>query len=175
MPVTLTDYTRHPGTEISAGTFVDGHLLAYVDQQDGGTKPEIARFEVPDDKRLLHLNTEQLQGRSGLGKIISQTVQTLQNYFVTDDNGNRYKVVGKYAEADVNGRRVWEFQYFSSPAGSIGGLGKFDKIQSRHLTGDYRFSLLFLVDPGVRIVSFSTGGSATRQEDLESENLIAPE
>jgi len=174
MPVTLADYTRHPGTDVSADRLVDGHLVAYVDQQDGGSKPEIAKFEVPSDKRLLHLNTEQLQARSGIGKIISQTVQTIQNYFVTDEAGNRYKVVGKYAEADVNGRRIWEIQYFSNPSGSIGGLGKFDKIQSRHLVGDYQFSLLFLVDPGVQIVSFSTGGSSTRQEDLESENLVAP-
>jgi len=174
MPVTLKKYTRRPSTEITAGALVGGHLIAYVDQQEGGTDPEVARFKVPDDKRLLHLNTEQLQARSGLGKIISQTVQTLQNYFVTDARGNRYKVVGKYALANVDGRRVWEIQYFSSPTGSIGGLGKFDKIKSRHMTGDYRFSLLFLVDPGARIVSFSTGSSATRQEDLDTENLVAP-
>jgi hypothetical protein len=90
------------------------------------------------------------------------------------EGGNPYQVVGKYAIAAVNGTRMIEVQYFSNQAGSIGGLGKFDKIKDADLKDDYQLVLLFLVDPGVRIISFSTGGDATRADDLKSENLVAP-
>ena len=56
----------------------------------------------------------------------------------------------------------------------VGGIGKFQRIDEKNLKADDEFILLFLVDPGVRIVSFSAGGSASRQDNLTSENLIAP-
>ena len=174
MPLTLRAYSKFKNAEIRRGRLVDGHVVAIVEEQEGGTNRSLDRFHVPSDKRLLHLNTGQLKARSTLGKAISQTVTTVQNYFVEDANGRQYHVVGKYALANVDGRRVCEIQYFTSPVGSIGGLGKFNKIKDRHLEKDYDFVLLFLVDPGAKIVSFSSGGSATRRDELSGENLTAP-
>ena len=67
-----------------------------------------------------------------------------------------------------------EVQYFPEQAGTAGGLGKFTQILDRHLKGDYQLVMLFLVDPGATMVSFSTGGSATRKDDLRDDNLKAP-
>ena len=174
MPLTLRAYSKFKNAEIRRGRLVDGHVVAIVEEQEGGTNRSLDRFHVPSDKRLLHLNTGQLKARSTLGKAISQTVTTVQNYFVEDASGRQYHVVGKYALANVDGKRVCEIQYFTSPVGSIGGLGKFNKIKDRHLEKDYDFVLLFLVDPGAQIVSFSSGGSATRRDELAGENLTAP-
>ncbi|MHC5108763.1 MAG: hypothetical protein ACYTHJ_02655 [Planctomycetota bacterium] len=174
IPMALTAYNQRSSSDISRGKLVDGHLVSFVDEQASGTNPKVNKLEVPSDKRLLHLNTDKLTSRSGIGRLISSTVNTLQNFFVEDDRGGRHKVVGKYAEADVNGRRVFEIQYFSNPTGSVGGMGKFDKIKDADLKGDYQLVFLFLVDPGVKIVRFSTGGSATRADDLSGENLVAP-
>jgi hypothetical protein len=176
MPIALRAYRKLKNAETRRGALVDGHLVGFVDEQESGQNREISRFKVPSDKRLLQLNTKFLEARSGLGKAISRAVKTVQNYFVEDTRGRRYKVLGKYAIASVNGRRVIEVQYFSGPVGMMGGLGPFDRIkEDRDLKGDYEFVLLFLVDPGARIKRFSTGGSATRAEDLTTENLIAPE
>ena len=154
---------------------VSGHLIAEYDEQSEGTDPSVGRFLVPADKRLLQLEGEKLQAGSTLGKALSFAVGTLQNYFVQDERGNRYKVVGKYAIADVNGTKTVEIQYFSDPIGAIGGMAKFSKINEKTLKRDDRFVLLFLVDPGARIVRFSTGGAATRADDLTSQNLVAPD
>ena len=57
------------------------------------------------------------------------------------------------------------------------GLGQFEHIDERKLddNADYVLVYLFLVEPGARIVRFSTGGSADRADDLTEENLVAPD
>lgn len=174
MPMEMKSYRQLKNAEISRGALVDGHLVGEVDQQVSGKESPVTKFAVPEDKRLLQLNTGFLQARSGLGRAISFAVGTVQNYFVTAEGGSPYQVVGEYAVATVNGTKMIEVQYFSNQAGSIGGLGKFDKIKDADLKGDYQFVLLFLVDPGARIIFFSTGGDATRRDDLTTENLVAP-
>ncbi len=171
----LQAYRQVRSSEITGGKLVSGHLVGDVAQQSGGTDPPVSKFDVPDDKRLLQLSTTRLTARSSLGRAISQAVTTLQNYYVQDTGGGRYKIVGKYAVASTNGTQVFEVQYFKDPVGSIGGLGAFNSIDESKLTATDQFVLLFLVDPGARIVSFSTGGSASRQDDLTADNLVAPQ
>jgi len=173
MPLELTQY-RGVNTEIERGALVGGHLVAEADKQAGGKDPPVSKFFVPEDKRLLQLNVSKLQARSGLGQAITFAVATLQNYFVQDANGNRYEVVGKYAIANVNGTKIVEIEYFSQKAGSLGQMGKFDRIKEKELKDDDQFVLLFLVDPGAQVTKFSTGGEATRADDLTVENLVAP-
>jgi len=170
----MREYQKLKNVEINRGALADGHLVGEVDQQASGTDNAVTKFAVPEDKRLLQLNIGFLQARSGLGRAVSFAVGTVQNYFVTDQNSNPYQMVGKYATATVNGTKMIEVQYFSNQAGSIGGVGAFSRIKDDDLKGDYQLVLLFLVDPGIRITSFSTGGDATRADDLKGENLIAP-
>ncbi len=174
LPLTLRSYQQLNNVEISRKALVSGHILGEVDRQANGTNPAVSKFRVPRDKRLLQLNVQRLRSGSAFGRALSQAIATVQNYFVTDEGGNRYLMAGKYAVASVRGRKIVEIQYFSEPVGSIGGVGKFRRIDEKNLKTDDEFILLFLVDPGVRIVSFSTGGSASRQDDLTGENLIAP-
>lgn len=175
LPMELKAYRQIGDTEISREKLVNGHLVGEVDQQTSGTESPVTKFAVPEDKRLLHLNTGFLKARSGLGRAVSFAVGTAQNYFVTAEGGNRYSLVGKYAIATVNGTRMIEVQYASEERGSIGGdLGPFSRIKDNDLKGDYQLVMLFHVDPGARIVSFSTGGDATRSDDLTSEDLAAP-
>ena len=86
-----------------------------------------------------------------------------------------YEDDGEYATAVGNGKKMIDVQYFRSPCGSISGIGKFDRIKDSDLKGDYKLVMLFLVDPGVTITAFSTGGAATAAEDLTAQKLVAPE
>lgn len=174
LPFTMQAYRQLKNAQVSGSLFKSGHLVGFTDEQAEGTQDPLAKFDVPSDLRLLHLHVRNLQARSSIGRALSFAVTTLQNYFVEDENGNRYKIIGKYTVASVDGREVVEIQYFPEPAGSIGGLGDFDKIKDRHLKGKNEFVFLFLTKPGAKITAFSTGGSATRRDDLRGENLIAP-
>ena len=175
LPWTLQSYRRLKNAEITRGAIRGGHLVGFADEQEAGRDAPVRRFHVPGDKRLLQLNSEFLKAKSGFGKAISFAVGTLQNYFVEDSRGRRHVLVGKYAVADVGGRQVIEVQYFSNKVGTVGQLGKFDKIQDSNLKGDYDYVLLFLVDPGARLTAFSTGGATSRMDDLTGENLVAPQ
>jgi len=174
LPMSLRKYRQQRNVELSRDRLRNGHVIAFVDEQEAGTSPEIRSFEVPDDKRLLHLNTQALAARSGLGRALSSAVTTVQNYYVEDTRGNRYVMIGKYATAELNGRRVFEVQYFPDQAGLMGAMGKFEDIREDQMSPDDPLVLLFLVDPGVQVARFSTGSGASRDEDLLDQNLTAP-
>ncbi len=175
LPMEMKAYRRIGDTEVTRNKLANGHLVGEVDQQGSGTDPPLSKFEVPEDKRLLQLHTSFLEARSGLGRALSRAVAVAQNYTVVDDRGGTYPLSGKYAIATVGGTRVVEVQYASEEQGSMGGsLGAFDRIKDDDLKGDYQLVMLFLVNPGAKIVAFSTGGDATRRDDLTGENLTAP-
>ena len=173
LPIELKDY-RGTNIEQRGAAMASGSLVAELDKQAEGKEPPVRSLTVPDDQRLLHLSISKLQARSGLGRILSQVSGTVENYFVTDSEGGRYEVVGKYAIANVNGIDVMELQYFGGAEAGVGRMRPFDRIKEAHLKGDYGFVLLFLVKPGAKITGFSSGGEATRADDLTGENLTAP-
>lgn len=174
LPLTLTAYQQYKNADVSSGALVDGHLVAFLADQEQGNNAPVSSLSVPSDKRLLQLNVANLRARSTLGGALTHAVKTVQNYLVQDANGNNYQMVGKYAVANVGGDDIFEVQYFSNQAGSIGGVGAFERIQDSHLQGEYELVFLFLVDPGVEIIRFTTGGSASRADDLANEGLVAP-
>jgi hypothetical protein len=174
MPITMRNYQRLGDAEVSRGVFIQGHLVGNFHEQEEGRERQAKTFSVPSDKRLLHLNVENLRARSMYGRAREFAVKNIQNYRVMDDSGREYRVCGKYAIAEVNGEVIVEIQYYPNQAGSIGGLGKFSKIKENDLEEDYDLVFLFLVEPGARIVRFQTGASADRADELEAENLVAP-
>ncbi len=175
LPLELKDYQDLNNLSTRRRKMNNGHLRADVDLQAAGSDRPIKEFDVPSDKRLLQLNMSRLHALSGLGRAIDFAGKVVQNYFVEDDNGNRSAMIGKYAIANVNDKRIIEVQYFPEQAGTIGGLGQFKQIKDRHLKKDYELVLLFLVEPGATIMSFSAGGSAQRRDNLSGENLVAPD
>ena len=172
LPVELKAY-HGSNIDQSGGRLASGSLVADLGKQAEGTDPPISKLTVPEDQRLLHLSMSRLQAQSGLGRILSQVVTTVENYYVTDAAGNRYVVVGKYAVANVDGTDTLELQYFGGADGG-GRMHPFDRIKDSHLKGEYGLVLLFLVNPGAQITGFSSGGDSTRADDLTSENLVAP-
>jgi hypothetical protein len=173
LPVTLTTYqgydTENRGTALEQG-HVEGNL---ADQGDQQRDQALKTFEVPAGKALLHLNVENLRAGSVLGKALNWSVQTVENYILEDDRGNRMTPVGKYAVATVGNTDYIEVQYFPSYVNSGGRLRPFSKIKSTHLRGDYQLVYLFLLDSGTKAMRFTPGGGK-RSMDLSQDNLVAP-
>ncbi|MEE9295281.1 MAG: hypothetical protein V3W34_10030 [Phycisphaerae bacterium] len=159
--------------EMNRGALVGGHVYGNVADQGGGSR-SLSRFEVPSDKRLFHLEVEQLRARSMYGKALNVTVTTVQNYRLRDDAGRSYTVVGQYVVAPVSGREVIEIQYFPDAvaAAGRGGIRAWARIKRRDLqAAGNRLVYLFLVEPGAYITEFTTG---RRPTDLRDLNLVAP-
>lgn len=175
LPMVMRAYRGQKDFEVSNGKLNKGHLIGEVEAQEKGGDQAISKFEVPPDKRLLKLGVTALQARSGLGRAISFAAGTVQNYVVEDSQGRQYLLCGKYAIANAGSKQVIEIQYFPESEGTqIGGLGKFERIAEDKLGKDDELVFLFLVEPGAQIISFSTGTSANRRDDLASENIVAP-
>jgi hypothetical protein len=173
MPMTLTKYRRSPDAAVEQGKLESGKLVAVVSEQTSGGDPPITAFVVPSNKRLLQLASSMLQTGSGLGGAMSFAIGTLQNYSVTDTNGNVYRVAGKYAIAEHGGTEYLEVQYYPDAMGNMGAMGKFDEIKDSDIKDDDTFVLLFLVDPGATIKSFTTGSKVFQGDELGGE-LVAP-
>lgn len=173
LPVTMTAYQGRD-VDNKGDALIQGHLQGNLaDQGETNSSTPIAKLEIPSGKSLLQLNVESLQAGSTLGKALNWSVQTVENYLLEDSNGQQYQPVGKYAIAKVGNDLYVEILYFPEYAQSGGRFGAFGKIKGQHLKGDYQLVYLFLVDPGTRVVKFSTGGNK-RPIDLSRLNLVAP-
>lgn len=173
LPFTLTAYQGRD-VDNKGDLLIQGHLQGDLsDQGETNSSTPISNLEVPSGKSLLQLNVESLQAGSTLGKALNWSVQSVENYLLEDENGKQYQPVGKYAIAKVGDKPYVEILYFPEYAQSGGRFGTFGKIKSQHLKGDYQLVYLFLVDPGTKVVKFSTGGNK-RPMDLSRLNLVAP-
>ena len=172
LPLKLTAY-QGQDVEHRGEALEQGHLEGYVaDQGEKHRGSPISSLKVPEGKVLLQLNVESLRAGSTLGRALNWSVQTVENYLLHDDRGKTYQPVGKFAMASVGGQKYFELLYFPEFAQSAGHYGQFSKIRSQHLKGDYQLVYLFLVDPGARLVKFTTG-SIKRPVDLSKLNLVA--
>ena len=174
LPFTVTSYAGSV-EELEGGALVQGDVYgALAEQGAGGSRQAFSELKVPQGKALLQLTVVSARPGSVLGKALNYSVQTVENYFVTDDRGNQLLPVGKYAIAKVGGETYFEVQYYPEYAASgARAIGPFTKIQNVHLRTDAHAYLvyLFAMEPRSKAVRFSTG---RRTVDLTRENLVAP-
>ncbi|MCH7720805.1 MAG: CvpA family protein [Planctomycetes bacterium] len=179
LPFSLTDYSiRDPEFDRGRNMIRQGELLADLDKQDGSSSRNalVERLWIPNDKRLLQFSATNLQARSTLGRAKQFAVKVLENYEIHGANGQTYTMVGKYAIAEVGGQQLFELQYFPEYAAAGARTHRqFQRIRDRHLSGNYTLVFLYLIDPGVELVKFSTGGSSSYAQDLRQMNLVAPD
>ncbi|MCP4591582.1 MAG: hypothetical protein GY842_12650 [bacterium] len=181
LPEGLT-MTAYRGADIevnhAASALKQGHLYGIRDDQERQQhQAPFSKFDVPADKRLLHLSVEKLRAQSMLGKALGLAVTTVQNYIVTDDSGRQYRPVGAYILGMFSVYDYIEMQYFPEQSEfSSRSLRNWVKLTENRLRGDYTYVLLYLVEPGAKIVRFSTGGGASVTPiDLSEVDLTAPE
>lgn len=176
LPRAMTDFDS-TSLERNGSLLESGHLYGDVAKQGGaGASGGIARFDVPSGKRLFQLDVKVLQARSTLGRALNFAVTSVKNYYLRDDAGRQYPVVGQVAQANVDGVEVIEVQYYPEivAVSSRGGLRDFRRIKKRHLQGNnYSLAYLFLVEPGARLTEFRTSPTR-RPTDLKPFRLVAP-
>lgn len=172
LPITFTAF-QELDTEIQSGILSQGVLTGKLEDQ-GAVKSSgpVSGLKVPSGKALLQLNVESLRAGSTLGRALNFSVQTLENYTVEDDQGNKILACGKYAVADVGGETYVELTYYPTFESGGGRFKDFNKIKNQHFKKDYQLVYLFLLDKGRQAVKFSTGGNK-RTIDLRGENLVA--
>ncbi|HSW46028.1 MAG TPA: CvpA family protein [Phycisphaerae bacterium] len=173
LPFALTRYGG--GADIANGEMRGGRIVATLDddwQPPAGDQPAAELFQVPPEKRMLHLSVEKLQPQSWLGNIYGGIIDNIRDFYLIDESGEKYMPVGHYAMAVMSGKPTFELMYLDESQREFGRLPKFEKIKDRDLQGDYALFFLFHLPPGCKPTTLHTGRTDI---DLRELNLVAPE
>lgn len=137
---------------------------------------DVTEFNVPDGKKLVQVGAEKKDALSLFGRALNYASNVAAQIKITDADGNDYYAIGVYSAAPVDGKMILEIQYHPEAEMPERCLAKAKKVTSNILgsaSPDQRkFGYIFLVDPGVKIVSFSAG---QRQGSRQSLTIDVPQ
>lgn len=136
---------------------------------------EVKEFDIPGGKKMVQIGADKNDAYSIFGKALNYATNVAAQIYLTDDAGNNYYAIGVYSAAPVDGKMVMEIQYHPEADVPERCLAKPKKVTSNILrdtpTDQRKFGYLFLVDPGVKIETFSTGA---RQGNKQSVKIDVP-
>ena len=142
------------------------HFFVDVPEEEISPDRQVKEFLVPGNKRMIQIGASVLQAESMYGKALSFANRVAAQITIRDSNGQAYFAIGQYAAAQVEGRQVFEIQYYPDAGMPERCLKKPKRVTNRILTRGGRdktkFGYLFLVDPGVTIVSFHAGRTGSQ-------------
>ena len=148
------------------------HFFVDVPQKKIPTGRQVKKFQVPADKRMVQIGANALKAESMYGRALSFANRVTAQITIRDDNGQAYFAIGQYAAAKIGGKLVFEIQYYPDAGVPERCLKKPKKITHRILTRGGRnktkFGYLFLVDPGVKIVSFHAGRTGSQSLNIQA-------
>ncbi|MEK6643152.1 MAG: CvpA family protein [Planctomycetota bacterium] len=133
---------------------------------------EVKNFDVPEGKKLVFLDADKNQALSMYGKALNFASNTLLQITLTTDKGEIYFAQGFYAVAKQGGQTWVEIQYHPEADVPERCISKAKKVTNAALQSTpkdvRRFGYIFVVDPGVHIVTFASGGTGGKQTvDIE--------
>lgn len=162
MPLRKSDV---PAGALRGGRFSEGHIALDQPPTDLDEDEAIVAFDVPEDKRMVQIGSEPILAGSMFGRAIEFAKRSISQIYIQDKGGDKYFAIGVYTEATISGKQVFELQYWSSAAGEEGvperALREAKKLTPSVLRtaadqNSLKMGFLFIVPPGVEIVSFHT-------------------
>ncbi len=174
LPVTLSVADPMAARHLAGQKLRGGHFHIRVPSEPPPEGAEVTEFLVPDEKRMVQVGAHDIKAESLVGQAINFANRVTAQVRVKDEEGQVYFAIGQYAAAEVDGEAWIEIQYYPEAEVPERCLQKpqkvTDKILQRVGAENYKFGFLFLVDPGVKIVSFHPG--PTKSQDM---NIKVPD
>ncbi len=171
LPVVLSAADSTVSRYVSGQKLRGGHFNVRVPTEPPAAGAEVTEFLVPDDKRMVQVGAHDIKAESLVGQAINFANRVVAQVRVKDEEGQVYFAIGQYAAAEINGEPWIEIQYYPDAEVPERCLKKPEKVTEKVLQrvgpDNYKFGFLFLVDPGVRLVSFHP--SATKSQDINIE------
>lgn len=156
------------GTKLRGGD--DCHFHVNAETDIAGVM--VTEFQVPPRMLLFQVGAEVVKAESMWGNAINFANRVTAQIRVTGDNGKDYFAIGQYAAAEVDGAWVIEMQYYPDsevPERALSGK-KLKKVTRKILQDagpdKCKFGYLFLIEPGVKIVSFHSGSQKSQKLDF---------
>ncbi len=133
---------------------------------------QIREFIVPNGKNMFQVGAEVVKAGSMWGNAINFANRVTAQIRVKGDNDKDYFAIGQYAAAEIDGQWFFEIQYYPDseiPERALSGK-KGKKVTRRVLKevdkDKSKFGYIFLIDRGVKIVSFHSGSKKSQPLDF---------
>lgn len=150
-----------------------GECHFYLDLPDQPPTDEaVTKFFVPEGKKMVQVGADKKDALSLFGRALSFATNVAGQIRISDSEGHDYFAIGVYAAAPVGGKKVLEIQYYPESEQPEMALKKnkpkkvTESVLRAAKPDDRIFGYLFLVDPGVKIVSFSSGARNAGKQTL---------
>lgn len=160
LPAVLSNENSYVQKHLRGGKLGEGHFYVEVTDEEIPAASRITEFEIPEGKRMVQVGAEQNMPESLYGKAMNYAASVAAQFFVTTGDGQQFFAVGVYSAAKVGDKYIFEVQYWPQaevPERSLKEPLKLKpNIMKQANPAERKFGYIFLVDPGVEIVSFST-------------------
>jgi hypothetical protein len=172
LPISLDKTDQLVSQALAGGNIGEGHFWIEMPDEETPEDKQVTRFQVPEGKKMLQLGAERNEALSMYGRAMNYASTVAAQIKITTADDRTYFAQGVYSIAKIGGKWIVEIQYHPDAEVPERCLQK-----SKKLTPDMmkkadpkerRFGYLFLVDPGVKITAFSSGGKGGKQQlDIE--------
>ncbi len=144
----------------------------YIDVPDKPpTENKVSKFYIPEGKKMVQVGADKKDAYSLFGRALNFATNVAAQIRITDSEAKDYYAIGVYSIAPVSGKMILEIQYYPDSEQPERCLKKAKKLTEnvlRTTNPDKRFfGYIFLVDPGVKIKSFSAGARNSAKQQLE--------
>lgn len=168
LPVILDSRDKYVQRALRGEKLWAGHFYTEVSEKEVPAGSKVTVFEVPTDKRMVQVGAEQNMPESIFGSALNYAAKVAAQPRITTNDGTNYFAVGVYSAAKIGGKLIFEVQYWPEaeiPERCLKEAKKVNANVMKQAKADERkFGYIFLVDPGVEIVSFSTTGKGEGQK-----------
>ena len=163
IPTVLDKRENTVAQVLQGGKLNDCHLIIEAPTEAIEEGSQVKEFFVPEDKRLLQVGAEKNFPESMIGRVFNFATNVISQIHVQDSEGKDYYAIGRYEAAVINGKWVFEIQYYPNAEAPDrqGTLKKADKVTAAVLKAakpeERRYGFLFLTPPGVTITKIYLG------------------
>ena len=169
LPVVLSKKDKFVAKYLKASKLDEGHFYVELKKEEIPPEDAVTEFFVPEGKRIVQVGAEQNIPESMFGKALNYAAKVAAQVRITTADGKEYYAQGVYASATIEGKTFFEIQYWPEAEIPERCLKAPLKVKDNDMKKDAgrKFGFIFVVDPGVKIVAFSTGsGNVAKKQEL---------
>jgi hypothetical protein len=167
LPMVLSRKDQVVSGALKGSKLGDCHFSVEVPDKAPPSGQAVSKFSVPEGKKMVQIGAEKNFPGSMFGKALNYASNTVGQVTISTEDGKDYVAQGVYAAAPVNGKMTIEIQYIEDADTSDLRLKAPKKVTSNLLQNtpkeQRKFGYLFIVDPGVKITGFKSGGMGSKQ------------
>ena len=171
LPVPLDRNEPVVARALKGNKLAEGHVLVEIKDELPEGASAVRELWIPADKRIVQLGAEKCMPQTVFARAQNYAAKVAAQIVIYTDDGRQYFAQGVYAYAPAEGKKFFEIQYYPEaevPERCLKDMQKLKDNLMKSLAPEQRkFGFIFVVDPGVKIVSFSAGSKQRQSLNIQ--------